>query len=131
MVSGHLEIKKGYYYVVLSYVDINGKRHRPWISTGLPEKGNKRKAETELIRIRGTYEPPTEVEELNSDMPFADYLLQWLDIVKGACKDRHIRFIRRNGEKRNRALFSQERLHLARIGSTAHPAVLFRKAENR
>ena len=23
MVSGHLEIKKGYYYVVLSYVDIN------------------------------------------------------------------------------------------------------------
>ena len=82
MVSGHLEIKKGYYYVVLSYVDINGKRHRPWISTGLPEKGNKRKAETELIRIRSTYEPPTEVEELNSDMPFADYLLQWLDIVK-------------------------------------------------
>ena len=55
MVSGHLEIKKGYYYVVLSYVDVNGKRHRPWISTGLPEKGNKRKAETELIRIRGTY----------------------------------------------------------------------------
>ena len=82
MVSEHLEIKKGYYYVVLSYVDVNGKRHRPWISTGLPEKGNKRKAETELIRIRGTYEPPTEVEELNSDMPFADYLLQWLDIVK-------------------------------------------------
>ena len=64
MVSGHLEIKKGYYYVVLSYVDVNGKRHRPWISTGLPEKGNKRKAETELIRIRSTYEPPTEVEEL-------------------------------------------------------------------
>ena len=63
-------------------MDVNGKRHRPWISTGLPEKGNKRKAETELIRIRGTYEPPTEVEELNSDMPFADYLLQWLDIVK-------------------------------------------------
>ena len=68
--------------MVLSYVDVNGKRHRPWISTGLPEKGNKRKAETELIRIRSTYEPPTEVEELNSDMPFADYLLQWLDIVK-------------------------------------------------
>ena len=41
MVSEHLEIKKGYYYVVLSYVDVNGKRHRPWISTGLPEKGNK------------------------------------------------------------------------------------------
>ncbi len=82
MISGHLETKKGYYYVVLSYVDVNGKRHRPWISTGLPEKGNKRKAEAELARIRSTYEPPKEVEDLNSDMPFADYLLQWLEIVK-------------------------------------------------
>lgn len=86
MVSGHLEIKKGYYYVVLSYLDVNGKRHRPWISTGLPEKGNKRKAEAELARIRSTYEPPKEVEDLNSDMPFADYLLQWLDIVKVCIK---------------------------------------------
>lgn len=82
MVSGHLEIKKGYYYVVLSCLDVNGKRHRPWISTGLPEKGNKRRAEAELARIRSTYEPPKEVEDLNSDMPFADYLLQWLEIVK-------------------------------------------------
>ena len=48
MVSGHLEIKKGYYYVVLIYVDVNGKRHRPWISTGLPQKGNKKRAEAEL-----------------------------------------------------------------------------------
>ena len=82
MVSGHLEVKKGYYYVVLNYVDVNGKRHRPWISTGLPERGNKRKAEAELARIRSTYEPPTVVQDLSSDMPFADYLLQWLDIVK-------------------------------------------------
>ena len=81
MVAGHLEVKKGYYYAVLSYVDVNGKRHRPWISTGLPEKGNKRKAEAELARIRSTYEPPAVVQDLSSDMPFADYLLQWLDIV--------------------------------------------------
>ena len=45
------------YYVVLSYVDVNGKRHRPWISTGLPQKGNKKRAEAELARIRSTYEP--------------------------------------------------------------------------
>lgn len=82
MVAGHLEVKKGYYYAVLSYVDVNGKRHRPWISTGLPEKGNRRKAEAELARIRSTYEPPAVVQDLCSDMPFADYLLQWLDIVK-------------------------------------------------
>ena len=68
--------------MVLSYVDVNGKRHRPWISAGLPQKGNKKRAEAALARIRSTYELPTELEERNSDMPFVDDLLQWLDIVK-------------------------------------------------
>ena len=82
MISGHLQVKKGYYYVVLSYYDKKGKRHIKYVSTGLPEKGNKRKAEAELARIRSTYEPPVEVGELCSDMLFADYLVEWLDIVK-------------------------------------------------
>lgn len=48
MVSGHLQVKKGYYYAVLSYYDSKNKRHVKYISTGLPEKGNKRKAEGSL-----------------------------------------------------------------------------------
>lgn len=52
MVSGHLQVKKGFYYVVLSYYNNNGKRRVKYFSTGLPEKGNKRKAEAELVRIR-------------------------------------------------------------------------------
>lgn len=67
---------------MLSYNDNNGKRRVKYFSTGLPEKGNKRKAEAELSRIRGEFEPPNEVGELAADMLFADYLLQWLDIVK-------------------------------------------------
>ncbi len=86
MVSGHLQVKKGYYYVVLSYNDNNGKRRVKYFSTGLSEKGNKRKAEAELLRIRGEFEPPNEVGELAADMLFADYLLQWLDIVKERVK---------------------------------------------
>ncbi|WP_324612456.1 tyrosine-type recombinase/integrase [Massiliimalia timonensis] len=82
MVSGHLQIKKGYYYVVLSYYDNRNKRHVKYVSTGLPEKGNKRKAEAALARVRSEFEPPQEVGELASDMPFAEYLLEWLDIVK-------------------------------------------------
>ena len=82
MVSGHLQVKKGYYYAVLSFYDSKNKRHVKYISTGLPEKGNKRKAEAELARIRSEFEPPQEVGELASDMPFAEYLLEWLDIVK-------------------------------------------------
>ncbi len=82
MVSGHLQIKKGYYYAVLSYYDNQNKRHVKYVSTGLPEKGNKRKAEAALARVRSEFEPPQEVGELTSDMPFAEYLLEWLDIVK-------------------------------------------------
>ena len=82
MVSGHLQVKKGFYYVVLSYYNNNGKRRVKYFSTGLPEKGNKRKAEAELARIRSEFVPPQEVGELASDMPFADYLLEWLEIVK-------------------------------------------------
>ncbi len=40
MVSGHLQVKKGYYYVVLNYHDDIGKRHTKYFSTGLPQKGN-------------------------------------------------------------------------------------------
>ena len=82
MVSGHLQLKKGYYYAVLNYYDDNGQRHVKYISKGLPEKGTKRKAEAQLARIRSELEPPKTVGELTSDMLFADYLLQWLEIVK-------------------------------------------------
>lgn len=86
MFAGHLEIRKGYYYAVLSYLDKQGERHRPWIATGLPAKGNKRRAEAELTRIRNTYKPPVVVKELSSDMLFADYLTQWLEIAKTRLK---------------------------------------------
>ncbi len=33
MVSGHLQVKKGHYYVVLSYYDNRNKRHVKYIST--------------------------------------------------------------------------------------------------
>ena len=42
---------------------------------GLPEKGNKRKAEAELARLRAEFKPPKEVCDLSSDMLFDDYLL--------------------------------------------------------
>ncbi len=82
MVSGSLTIKKGYYYVVLTWVDGKEERHRKWIATGLPQKGNKRKAMEELTRLKNTFEPPKAVQDLSSDMLFTDYLRQWLDIVK-------------------------------------------------
>ena len=83
MVAGHLTLKNGRYYAVLNYRNAGGQRKTKWISLGLPEKGNKRKAEAELARIRAEFEPPKEVGDLSSDMLFADYLLEWLEIAKG------------------------------------------------
>lgn len=82
MVAGHLQIKKGYYYIVLSYYTPSGKRKVKYVSTGLPEKGNKRKAESMLAQVRSGFVPPNEAGELHSDMLFADYLIEWLEIVK-------------------------------------------------
>ena len=83
MVVGHLTLKNGRYYAVLNYRNAGGQRKTKWISLGLPEKGNKRKAEAELARLRAEFEPPKEVGDLSSDMLFADYLLEWLEIAKG------------------------------------------------
>ncbi len=83
LVAGHLTLKNGRYYAVLNYRNAEGQRKTKWISLGLPEKGNKRKAEAELARLRAEFEPPKEVGDLSSDMLFADYLLEWLEIAKG------------------------------------------------
>ena len=68
---------------MLNYRNAGGQRKTKWISLGLPEKGNKRKAEAELARLRAEFEPPKEVGDLSSDMLFTDYLLEWLEIAKG------------------------------------------------
>ena len=83
LVAGHLTLKNGRYYAVLNYRNTGGQRKTKWIALGLPEKGNKRKAEAELAKLRAEFEPPKEVGDLSSDMLFADYLLEWLEIAKG------------------------------------------------
>ena len=83
LVAGHLTLKNGRYYAVLNYRNAGGQRKTKWIALGLPEKGNKRKAEAELARLRAEFELPKEVGVLSSDMLFADYLLEWLEIAKG------------------------------------------------
>ena len=68
---------------MLSYYNNNGKRRVKYFSTGLPEKGNKRKAEAELAKLRAEFVVPEEAGDLSSDMLFADYLLEWPEIAKG------------------------------------------------
>ena len=79
--KGSLQVKNGKYYAVLAYKDENGKDTRKWISTGLEEKGNKRKAEAKLNEILQEYNNGNLLEAKTSrtnDMLFGDYLKQWL-----------------------------------------------------
>ena len=52
------DFEKGYCYVALSYYDNRNKWYVKYVSTGLPEKENKRKAEAALACVRGEFEPP-------------------------------------------------------------------------
>lgn len=77
--TGCLQIKNGMYYIVLSTYE-NGKRKRPWIATGLPVKGNKRKAEKMLREKLHEYESKAGI--VHSDELFSDYVRHWLTIAQ-------------------------------------------------
>ena len=81
MTSGHLSEKNGYFYAVLSYTDALGKRKTKWIATGLPVKGNKKRAEEMLSIERMKFVPPDQMRD-DDGLLFADFLEQWLEIVK-------------------------------------------------
>ena len=77
--TGSLQMKNDKFYVVLNTVE-NGKRKMKWISTGLPVKGNKRKAELMLRDILKEYEEKK--DKPRCDMPFSKYVQYWLGKVK-------------------------------------------------
>ena len=92
MIAGHLQEKNGMFYVVLNYRDENGKRKTPWISTNLPVKGNKKRAENFMMDVRRSFVPPNvqRIEEREAmqkgDILFTDFLLKWLRVAKSTVK---------------------------------------------
>lgn len=90
MVAGHLQEKNGYFYIVLSYKDENGKRKTPWFATDLPVKGNKKRAEALLLEKRQSFMIPV-VPAAQDDVPeeemlFTDFLQSWLPVAKSTVK---------------------------------------------
>lgn len=77
--TGSLQIKKGYYYVVLNYKSKNGVRMTKWIATGYGIKNNKRKAEA-LIEQYVEQHKELEQEEVfdGKKTLFTDALADWL-----------------------------------------------------
>ena len=76
MVAGHLREQNGNYQMILSWKGKDGLRKSKSISTGLPVKGNKKRAEALLLKTRKEFNPDNLME--NSDMLFTDFLTKWL-----------------------------------------------------
>ena len=76
--TGSLAIKNGKYYAVLN-VYVDGKRKKKWISSGLPKKGNKRRAEQFLREKLAEYDRMEGI--VQGDILFSDYVRIWLEQI--------------------------------------------------
>ena len=79
MVAGHLQEKNNRYQIVLSYKDELGKNRTKWISTGLPIKGNKKRAEDMLLKARREFDPAIITE---SEITFTGFMKSWLEMMR-------------------------------------------------
>lgn len=95
MVAGHLQIKKDYYYIVLNLKDEQGHRKSKWLPTGIQAAGkkNEKKAQDMLLETRCSYKETvirsTELDSvrMTSTILFADYMLNWLSIIKSSVEE--------------------------------------------
>lgn len=80
--TGTLQVKREIYYVVLNYYD-NGKRKQKWVSTKLPVKGNKTKANEilkQMVKDCNESQFVNEVtEQQENAVLLSDYLAHWID----------------------------------------------------
>ena len=65
--------------MVLSYKDKSGKRVSKWLPTGLPVKGNKKRAEDMLMAARAEFVAGEAA--IDRDMPFSSYYPFYQDDV--------------------------------------------------
>jgi integrase len=80
--TGTLQTKKlkgGEYYYVVLYLYEDGKRKPKWIPTGLPIKGNKKRADALLRDALNEHERKHETQALPQiNVRFSDWVRQWL-----------------------------------------------------
>ena len=87
MLKGSVVEKRGLLHTVITYTDENGERKKKWQSTGLPAKGNLRRAEA-LLKERMAEMELQEDERVDlftpKDMPFSQFLNEWLAMMKSS-----------------------------------------------
>ena len=90
MTAGHLREQNGIYQIVLSWQDECGKRKTKSVSTGLPVKGNKRRAEALLSEARESFDQKKKPEDAPKPRPRAEelqlteFFVNWLELMKNS-----------------------------------------------
>lgn len=98
MITGSVQINKGYYFIVFNMYNEYGKRKPEWHSTGLKVDSNERKNQQnkkqaekmlkeELVRINAENSFSNKLNTIAknskySNMLFSDYMLEWLENIK-------------------------------------------------
>ena len=98
MITGSVQINKGYYFIVFSMYNEYGKRKPEWHSTGLKVDNNERKnnqirkqaekmLNEELVRVNAENSFSNKLNTIAknskySNMLFSDYMLEWLENIK-------------------------------------------------
>ena len=81
-VSGHLTDRDGVWYIKLSWTDRAGTRGRKSISTKLPVKANKKRAEELLRKEKKDQEALLRALPQQDSLLFADFMEQWLEVIR-------------------------------------------------
>lgn len=85
--TGYLRLKRGIWQIVFYYFDENGERHQSSESTGLPEKGNKRRAQQMLNERLEELSQQYTTALASKNVLFLTFMLDWLnDIVSHKVK---------------------------------------------
>lgn len=98
MITGSVQINKGYYFIVFNMYNEYGKRKPEWHSTGLKVDNNERKnnqirkqaekiLNEELVRVNAENSFSNKMNTIAknskySNMLFSDYMLEWLENIK-------------------------------------------------
>ncbi len=80
--NGSIQTKNGKLYAVLSYKGENGTYKYKWINTGLPVRGNKKKAEAMIPTYIERFIYLEEAKKETNRIMFVDYILDWLERKK-------------------------------------------------
>lgn len=83
MITGHLQIKNGYWYAVLNLRDETGKQKPKWFATHLPEKGNKKRAEEILTELRIKHTGLEDMRRNSRGIYFNEYMTNWVSNMQG------------------------------------------------